>query len=44
MLEETCEEKERNFASSLNYKYKNFKYFILIFVVSYIILNSAAID
>ena len=28
-MEETCEEKEPNFASSLNYKYKNFKDFIL---------------
>ena len=44
MLEETCEEKEHNFASSLNYKYKNFKDFILFFVVIYIILNSASID
>lgn len=35
MLEEVCEEKESNFAS-LNYKYKNFKDFVLVFEVSFI--------
>lgn len=41
MLEETYEEKEPNFLSSLNYKCKNF---ILVFVVGYMILNSASVD
>lgn len=43
MLQEACEEKESNFASSLNYKYKNFKDFRLGFVARYIILNSASV-